>query len=174
MPRLFSPASVLAIMQTRYPTYNSLPRGERVLLAMAYLCDDIKPRETQGPNRSPAVDAIILGNGGTLGDSWCAHSIGFCCKVASVTAPAGSGAVGEWRDWADANGKLRGVPQRGFLCFRKHTGASHIGIVKAAGPDDVWSIEGNTSAGLQGSQQNGDGMFRRQRSIDFWDGFIEL
>ncbi len=145
-----------------------------MLLAMAYLCDDIKPRETRGANRGPAVDSIILGNGGTLGDLWCAHSIGFCCRVGAVKQPQGSGAVGNWKDWAEANGRLREDPQRGYLCFRKHVGASHIGIVKAGGVHTVWSIEGNTSPGVEGSQENGEGMYRRQRPESFWDGFIEL
>ena len=145
---------------------------------MAYLCDDVKPRETKGANRSPAVDAIILGNGGELGQSWCAHSVGFCCRVADVAAPQWSGAVSEWRQWADANGKLREWGGRGLLCFKKSDGVSHIGIcvesVNLGGTTFIRSIEGNTSNIENGSQDNGEGMYRQQRREDWWDGFIEL
>lgn len=40
----------------------------------------------------------------------------------------------------------------------------HVGIVEAAGPSQVTTIEFNTSAGNSGSQSNGDGVYRRYRS----------
>lgn len=170
----FTTVTVRAALQRRYPNYDALPSGEKVLLAMAYLCDDIKPRETSGANRGPAVDAIVRGNGGSLGDSWCAHSIGFCCLVARVSKPPLSAAVSAWKDWAEDSGKLRETPKRGYLCFKKSDGISHIGIVKGLDGGNVLSIEGNTSAGVHGSQSNGDGCYRRERDADFWDGYIEL
>lgn len=41
----------------------------------------------------------------------------------------------------------------------------HVGIVEAANGSTVTTIEGNTSSGSSGSQANGDGVYRRTRSI---------
>lgn len=45
--------------------------------------------------------------------------------------------------------------------------ADHCGICTAANTSDVFSIEGNTSSGTHGSQDNGDGVYRRVRPLAY-------
>lgn len=42
---------------------------------------------------------------------------------------------------------------------------SHVGIVESVSGTSIITIEGNTSSGSSGSQSNGDGVYRRTRSL---------
>ena len=48
----------------------------------------------------------------------------------------------------------------------------HTGIVERALPGSVMCIEGNTSPGQSGSQDNGGGVYRRQRNLALVRAFI--
>ncbi len=59
-------------------------------------------------------------------------------------------------------------PRRGWLAFFDFPGDSkdriqHVGIVGYAEPGEVVCVEGNTSAGVAGSQDNGGGVYVRTR-----------
>lgn len=52
-----------------------------------------------------------------------------------------------------------------FFNWSGGTLPEHVGIVTWAGADTIETIEGNTSPGVQGSQSNGGGVYKRTRSL---------
>ena len=50
-----------------------------------------------------------------------------------------------------------------FMCFDGEGDTDHVGIVEKINSGSVTTIEGNTSAGSNGSQANGEGVYRRTR-----------
>lgn len=83
---------------------------------------------------------------------------------------------------AKAAGQWVLVPQAGDWVVMGNTGYSHIGVVEAviqtghAGTSSliIQSIEGNTSPTNAGSQNNGDGVYRKIRSGAFVKGFVRV
>lgn len=61
-----------------------------------------------------------------------------------------------------------------LFCWDKSGIPDHIGIVEKYNKETGYltTIEGNTSSGTVGSQDNGDGVYRRQRHISLTCGFI--
>jgi hypothetical protein len=176
-------ADARAWLTKTYPTYDDLPDKERRLLAMAYLCDQLKVREVGGNNRGPLVEIIQESAGISPGDSWCAATLTLASKIAGAIYPRRSNgynpaSVKSWRQWAKDHGKLVTTPTRG--CIALHSSGDgvhgHIGaFVKLSGDGDAITIEGNTSSGDAGSQADGGGMFRRERDLSFWSwGFGDL
>lgn len=162
-------------MELRVKGFQALSDGERVLQVMAYLCDVIKIREKGGNNRGDWVEAILRNVGLGGGYAWCAAVVAYSCDVAQVSRPKGSLAAGvhNWKRWAT---KISQAPKRGNVCLRDHgKGLGHMGIVvRVIGPL-VYSIEGNTGPGEEGSQRDGDGLYRRVRLKGYWNiGFIDL
>lgn len=167
-----------ATLSKRYGNYYSKPVGERVLLAMAYLADDIKVRESGGNNRGEWVEAALDTVGIDGPASWCAAAISLACEIGIYTGGPkdGRGRVYNWWKWGNASGRDSDVPARRSLCVRLNADTTgHIGIVVRSGLGMVYSIEGNTSSGNSGSQRDGDGLHRRVRLKSFWNkGFIVL
>ena len=175
-------AKVLGILRSRYPDYGSKPAGERILLAMSVLANDLRIRETGGANRGLYVEPIIAATGLNPqgGYSWCAATVEFCCEVANVphgpTDPT-SARVAAWINYGSQNGRLRQIPGRGMLCCRLNPDGvtGHMGIVAQVYPDGrLRTYEGNTSGGNLGSQDNGDGMYERIRPRGFFTRFIYM
>jgi len=168
--------AILAKLQSRIPGFDKLPNGEKVLQAMAYLADFVVVREELGANHGKYVDDFLKSCGLSPGYPWCAASINWCCEMLGVPNPDKSdAAVIGWRNWARTTGRLNSEPKRGRLCYYLHAnGTGHIGIVKGFDGGLVSSIEGNTSSGNQGSQRDGDGLFRRTRKETVWEGYISL
>lgn len=167
---------VREILLRRYPDYDRLPAGERVLLAASVLANDIEVAEV-GANRGKWVEAILAGIGLGPGYPWCAAAIDFCCDVAQVQAgpQSGRGAVRNWVDWARRQSRVRTEPDRGRLCYwLRPNGTGHIGIVASVLGDKVVSYEGNTGPDDRGSQRDGDGMYCRKRDRLIWGGYITL
>ena len=157
--------AVRSILDRRYPDYAHKGIGERTLLAMSVLANDIQVREV-GRNGGDWVTAILASCGLGPGNPWCAASIRFSQLVAGVIGGPSSGAasVKMWHDWAEGCGRLRSKPTRGRLClFLQSDGHGHIGIIAEVNGDQVTSYEGNTSSGESGSQRDGDGLYRRIR-----------
>jgi hypothetical protein len=148
--------------------------NEAVLLVFAWLCDQIKVREVGGNNHGAWVKRFLNACGLPEGFAWCAASLYWASVQVDAPAPKPSQAAGvsNWRDWAKTTGRHRTSPKRGYLCYKKSSGISHIGIVVRSFAGLTYSIEGNTSPGEQGSQQDGGGLYRRVRKASFWDGFI--
>lgn len=166
----------LAELRKRHDGFDQFSNGERVLQAMAYLCDVRQVDEDRGPNSGDFVDDFLREAGGLgPGYPWCAASINWCCEMLEVPNPAkADAAVVGWKNWAVAQGRRRAAPARGLLCYwlnRDQTG--HIGIVSnfLADKNHVLSIEGNTNAA--GSRE-GDAIARKQRPKAKWHGYISL
>jgi len=165
------------IPDSKWQAWKAQTRRNRVLLCMAWICDNLKPRE-KGSNRGEIIDAMTRDAGYPLGSAWCAISIaaaGLACGYTGEELPYGWGAVRNWVKWAENNALWRSAPQRTRLAYWLHdNGTGHIGIVYRAFGGLVWTIEGNTSSGSSGNQREGDGMYRRVRLSKTWHGFIAL
>lgn len=147
--------------------------GEAVLQLMAHLADEYEVRE-EGENNGPWVEMFAKTCGLETGIRWCVAAICWCCDVLKIPRPKNGASVQGWIDWAKANGLLRVSPKRGYVCIAKRAGISHGGVlVGAASSKTLQSIEGNTSANA-GSQDNGDGLYRKVRPNNFWDCYVEL
>lgn len=157
----------------RYRKYDKLFRGERVVLAAAYLADDVKVRERTGKNDGAWVGALLGSTGLDEGYAWCAATVQFCCDVADVPGQ-GSAGVMNWYRWLKARGEIV-APKRGTVAIKDYkNGSGHMGVViRVVGPL-VFTIEGNTSPGEQGSQRDGQGLYRRTRLRSWWTAFGAL
>lgn len=162
-----------AALLLKYPSYWDLDPSERRLLCMAYLCDQLKVRESGGNNRGVWVEVFQTAAGIGPGDPWCAAALTFASIVAKADRPQrptyNPAAVLGWRKWAVGEDRTVGSPTRGDIAMHQTTSTTgHIGVVvKVVGPL-VYSIEGNTGSGEGGSQRDGDGMYRRVRTKGFW------
>ncbi len=164
------------LLTRRYSNYNTLPIGERVLLAMSVLANDFKVRE-KGTNAGPWVEAILDCSGLGAGYPWCAAAINFACEIAQTDiGPTKSvAAVSAWHKWANAANRLQSSPKRGHLClWLNPNGTGHIGIVAGVAATRVTTYEGNTSSSEAGSQRDGDGLYRRSRASGTWKYYVEL
>lgn len=163
-------------VRARVTNFDALPNGEKALQVFAYLADAIEVREELGANHGKYVDDFLKSCGLGSGYAWCAAAINWVCEALSIPNPDKSdAAVIGWRNWAKANGRLRTDPSRGYLCGYLHAnGTGHIGIVRSIDGNLIRSIEGNTSSGEKGSQRDGDGLYRRTRSANTWEFFIDL
>ncbi len=179
---------VQLILLQRYPNYNESANGEKVLLAMSVLANDIKVREVGGNNQGANVKEILASTRTAEGAAWCAASIEFCFQIADVKIgpkPGVAAAVLQWRSWGDQSSRTRKKPARGRLAVRvmqvtnsngKKSQNRHIGIVAGVVPNsgNIVSYEGNTNPGDSGSQNDGGGLYRRSRKSSYWTIFIEI
>ena len=166
----------------RYQNYWDLPFSERVLLAAAYLCDDVGVREV-GTNRGDWVEAFQDSAGVGPGDPWCASFVTFCIIVAAAATgyefpPSikvkNLASVKSWEDWARSNGKLTSKKRGSILYWTHPNGTGHIGFCVGSVLGFTRTIEGNTSSGKKGSQRDGDGLYRRTRHSLVWQGAVAL
>ncbi|RYG94822.1 MAG: hypothetical protein EON58_15435 [Alphaproteobacteria bacterium] len=151
--------------------------GEKALQAMAWLCDDQEIREDKGNNKDSGgwIARFLKNLGLDPGQPWCAASLWWCCVQAKCARPPTGGAsVYEWVQWAKREGRLLTEPKRGCAVARLIGRKGHMGICRAYRKPEVDSIEGNTSAGVTGSQRDGGGMYRRTRPKRSWGYFIDL
>lgn len=128
-------------------------------------------------NRGTLIDKWNLDACGLVGVYWCASFVHGMFKLAGYTLPGGA-SVGNIRTWASSLGDIVKRPRRGDLaCFEfgQDSGYDdHIGFVErvlalrwSGGTFTGWiqTIEGNTSSGVAGSQDNGGGVYRRRRWV---------
>jgi hypothetical protein len=160
--------------EKKWAEIQNAKTNEAVLLVFAWLADVVKVRESGGNNRGVWVKRFLNACGLPEGYPWCAASIYWASVQVGAPTPKPSEAAGvsNWRDWAKRTGRHRTSPKRGYECYKKSDGASHIGMVVRSFAGFVYSIEGNTSPGNEGSQQDGGGLYRRVRRASFWDGYI--
>lgn len=168
---------VRSLLLARYPDYNRKSNNERVALAAGALRDDFKIREATGRNDGAWVTAILNGVQLGAGYKWCGALVKFVLDVAGVKTPGITArefaSVAEIRQWALAKGIVSRTPGRGYGAFRKSRGVSHVGISIGSLLGFTRSVEGNTSSGEAGSQDDGGGLYGRNRLTSFWDGFID-
>ena len=114
------------------------------------------------------------------GSAWCAAFIRWCLLQAGVknyppiTNPYYVPFV---EQWGRNNAKFiaRSPSPGDLVIFGKSDLAVHIGFVEKT-LDNGWvqTIEGNTSSGTTGSQNNGDGVFRRKRAPSWIRGYVRV
>jgi hypothetical protein len=118
-----------------------------------------------GSNRTKYAKAA----GHINGYAWCATFVVAMCRAAGVTLPSES-AYTPWMARAFTHaGIWHTSPEPGDVVFfdfaKGGDGVEHVGIVESVRPDGrIVTIEGNTSPGEAGSQDNGGGVYRRVRS----------
>jgi len=109
------------------------------------------------------------------GSPWCAMFVSWVLDQAGITGfkhaytPTGADIFRRQDRWFTSN------PEPGDLVyfdFPPHERIQHVGIVVRENDDSsITTIEGNTSSGDQGSQDNGGGVFRRRRTPDLVVGY---
>lgn len=148
---------------------------ERALLVAAYYCDEVKVRETK-VNRGFWVSKFLQSVGLGPGFAWCAAFVSFCLREGGYTdgPKTGRAAVRSWMKWAADNDRFVTWPERGDLVCLVGPGISHIEMVVKPLDSAISTIGGNTSSGESGSQDDGDGVYRRRRSHSKNMYFIRL
>lgn len=131
-----------------------------------------------GSNRGPIIDDWNKSAGAPAGSFWCCSFVHAMYDREGFDLPGGA-SVQRVRQAAIKAGWIVRRPFRGDLaCFDFHEGdrygpyGDHIGFVErvlalrwSAGKFTgyIQTIEGNTSSGVAGSQDNGGGVYRRRR-----------
>jgi hypothetical protein len=170
---------VRAVCLRRYPDYDKKGAKERVALAGGVMRDDFSIREVGGENRGEWVGVMLASVELGQGFRWCGGAVRFALDVAGVSTPGLSrrqtASVAEIKAWAIRTKRWRNTPIRGAGAIKRSGGVSHVGICLGKVPllPRVRSVEGNTSSGAGGSQDNGDGFYGRVRSTGFWDGYVD-
>ena len=108
---------------------------------------------------------------GLDGQPWCMSFVQWCFHQAGTPLPHRTGSCSALLNWYQKNRPecvVKG-PQPGDIAIFTF---GHTGIVERALPGSVMCIEGNTSPGQTGSQDNGGGVYRRQRNLALVRAFI--
>jgi len=131
--------------------------------------------ESGGANRGPVVDKITSADAlPGIGYAWCQSAANYVWKLANREMLAnGTASVGFFVSWAKQKGYIVTRPYRGdhvaFHFDGNENWADHVGMVEKVlqlGPTFILqTIEGNTSSGDAGSQDDGDGIYRRRRVV---------
>ncbi len=108
---------------------------------------------------------------GLDGQPWCMSFVQWCFHQAGTPLPHRTGSCSALLNWYQKNRPECVVkdPQPGDIAIFTF---GHTGIVERALPGSVMCIEGNTSHGQSGSQDNGGGVYRRQRNLALVRAFI--
>jgi hypothetical protein len=153
--------------QPRPPLRKALIRERALRIAIG----QIGVVEKGGNNWGPQVALYLRATGITFPAAWCMAFVHWCYGQAGKTLGGGA-SVGNFLTWARQNGIIVARPLRGDLGCWELSGDSwpdHVFFVERVlklGP--VWTlrtIEGNTSSGQAGSQDDGGGVYRRTRLV---------
>ena len=108
---------------------------------------------------------------GLDGQPWCMSFVQWCFAQAGRPLPYKTGSCSALLNWYRRNRpeRIAAEPQAGDIIIYNF---GHTGIVESAGSGTVTAIEGNTSPGDAGSQDNGGGVFRRTRSKSLVRAYI--
>jgi hypothetical protein len=148
-----------------------------VAVARAEKLADLDVRERGGNNRGWWIKKFLQSTDVGLDQNvpWCAAFVSYCLKFAGyrVASIRNRASVGFILSWAKAQGYVTPKPWRGdLICFHEAPGAwpYHIGFVRRRLRiyGYGWlllTVEGNTSSGEAGSQDDGDGVFKRVRTV---------
>jgi len=153
-------------------------KGDAATAVVKWANSHVGDHETPGrPNRGPFVDKVQLDFGRwMLGQPWCGAFVGYGLRhVGGINvandivytpnilthARNGTGGFSKLVKYSDA--------KPGDVAVFKFPGisndsADHTGLVVDVKPDGtVVTVEGNTSSGSGGSQNNGGGVYKRER-----------
>lgn len=138
--------------------------GERALAAAV---GELGQRESPAGSNRTKYGAWI----GLDGQPWCMSFVQWCFAQAGNPLPCRTGSCSALLGWYRENQPacLVSEPRPGDIILYNF---GHTGILEGAGGGEVTAIEGNTSAGDSGSQNNGDGVFRRTRRRTLVTAFI--
>ena len=108
---------------------------------------------------------------GLDGQPWCMSFVQWCFHQAGTPLPHKTGSCSALLNWYQKNRPDCVVkdPQPGDIAIFTF---GHTGIVERALPGSVMCIEGTTSPGQSRSQDNGGGVYRRQRNLALVRAFI--
>lgn len=171
--------------------WAALPVQEKAVQYAAYYADKEKVREVGGNNRGYWVARFLEYVWLKEGYAWCAAFISYLLYCAGWTYYR-SASVLNWRSKSVKEGWSISKPVRGCLCLwvkgSGKTQSRHIEIcISVAGePCPTWlhksgrvpagyiqTIGGNTSSGIHGSQEDGDGVFRRIRPLSAFTHYVK-
>lgn len=146
---------------------QSVPK--HILIAEKY----VGTTELTGNNDGPFIDYIIKRGGGSKHSSYCAYFVTFCIDSAKVKTPTvrtGLAINFKTKNSIPAKDVLIGKTKIkcGTILIFQHgnTIHGHTGFVLNWYKQSGTTIEGNTSPGIKGSQSNGDGIWKKNRSIE--------
>lgn len=106
------------------------------------------------------------------GQPWCMSFVQWCFDQAGTPLPYKTGSCSALLSWYKEHRPecvFVSGPLPGDIAIFTF---GHTGIVEKALPGAVLCIEGNTSPGAAGSQDNGGGVYRRQRNLALVRAFI--
>ena len=108
---------------------------------------------------------------GLDGNPWCMMFVQWCFAQAGQALPYKTASCSDLLNWYRKNqpDRVNTTAQPGDIVIY-HFG--HTGIVESVGANTITAIEGNTSPGNSGSQDNGGGVFRRTRKLSQVRAFI--
>jgi hypothetical protein len=162
---------LFSCLQTLFaPVYASqiLDEKQRTLqIAKSFV--GIKEEKTNG---GYWVDRFLRSVGLRTGNQWCGAFVGFCldsAKVTSIKVRSGLARRYVTKQSIKAKEVMQKnitIPSGSILVWRRgNTLFGHVGFVKQWKGKSGTTIEGNTSSGTRGSQNDGDGVYQRNRSI---------
>ena len=130
-------------------------------------------------NSSPFIDHVLRKMKIPQKSSYCAAFVAFCLDSAQVKQPtirSGMAQAYITKKSISASKVLRGevtIPTGSIIIWKRGTTASgHVGFTTLPWKGvEGYTIEANTSSGIIGSQDNGDGIFQRRRTIHPGDAF---
>ena len=108
---------------------------------------------------------------GLDGQPWCMSFVQWCFAQAGTPLPHRTGSCSALLNWYKANRPdcvVKDPQPRDIIIYN----FGHTGIVESAATTTITAIEGNTSPGQSGSQDNGGGVYRRQRNLALVRAFI--
>lgn len=108
---------------------------------------------------------------GMNGVPWCMEFVQFCFAQADHALPYKTASCSALLDWYKAYkpNLIKVMPMPNDIVIYRF---GHTGIVESGNSQAVTAIEGNTSPGVTGSQDNGGGVYRRTRTADTVAGYI--
>ncbi len=132
--------------------------------------------EIGGSNRGPQVERYIHAGHGVPGESWCGDFTDWCVLEAHIPLLHTFRYVPGAEAWAKHQGRWHLNPAIGRACIMDFDGgvSDHVGLVESIHDGYIINIEGNTSSGTAGSQDNGGGVYRRVRPHSLVRGYIDL
>lgn len=108
---------------------------------------------------------------GLDGNPWCMMFVQWCFAQAGQALPYKTASCSDLLNWYRKNqpDRVNTTAQPGDIVIYSF---GHTGIVESVGIGQITAIEGNTSPGNSGSQDNGGGVFRRTRKLSQVRAFI--
>ena len=99
---------------------------------------------------------------GLDGQPWCMMFVQWCFAQAGTPLPCRTASCSQLLNWYRRfeSERVTEAPQQGDVVIYNF---GHTGIVERDNGDTITVIEGNTSPGNRGSQNNGGGVYRRTR-----------